>query len=64
MEVASIDEAYLDLNGLGKLVGAPETLGRKIKSRIFTETGLTVSVGIGPNRLIGRFSEGKKQRPK
>lgn len=55
VEVASIDEAYLDLDGLGKLVGTPETIGHKIKSRIFAEMGLTASVGIGPNRLIAKL---------
>jgi DNA polymerase-4 len=52
---ASIDEAYLDVTGLEKLVGPPETIGREIKHRIFVETGLTASVGIGPNRLIAKL---------
>lgn len=55
VESASIDEAYLDVTGLEKLVGPPETIGREIKHRIFAETGLTASVGIGPNRLIAKL---------
>jgi len=43
------------VTGLEKLVGPPETIGREIKHRIFAETGLTASVGIGPNRLIAKL---------
>ena len=55
VEAASIDEAYLDVSGLEKLLGTPATIGQHIKQRIFTETGLTASVGIGPNRLIAKL---------
>ncbi|MFZ0469897.1 MAG: DNA polymerase IV [Thiogranum sp.] len=55
MEAASIDEAYLDITGLEKLIGAPEMIGREIKQRVFAQTGLTVSVGLGPNRLIAKL---------
>jgi DNA polymerase-4 len=55
VEAASIDEAYLDVSGLEKLLGKPESIGREIKQRIFTGTGLTASVGIGPNRLIAKL---------
>jgi len=55
VEAASIDEAYLDVSGLEKLLGTPATIGRDIKQRIFTATGLTASVGIGPNRLIAKL---------
>jgi DNA polymerase-4 len=55
IEAASIDEAYMDVSGLEKLMGPPETIGREIKQRIHTETGLTASVGIGPNRLIAKL---------
>ncbi|MCO6411697.1 MAG: DNA polymerase IV [Thiogranum sp.] len=61
VEAASIDEAYLDVSGLDKLLGPPETIGREIKRRIFASTGLTASVGIGPNRLIAKLgSEHRK----
>jgi DNA polymerase-4 len=55
VEAASIDEAYLDVSGLEKLSGTAEAIGREIKQRIHTETGLTASVGIGPNRLIAKL---------
>ena len=61
VEPVSVDEAYLDLTGLEKLLGSPETIGREIKQRILAGTGLTASVGIGPNRLIAKLgSEHRK----
>ena len=61
VEPVSIDEAYLDLSGLEKLFGPPLEIGRTIKRRILEQTGLTVSVGIGPNRLIAKLgSEHRK----
>jgi DNA polymerase-4 len=55
VEAASIDEAYLDVSGLEKLLGTAETIGLEIKQRIHDGTGLTASVGIGPNRLIAKL---------
>ncbi|MCB1871156.1 MAG: DNA polymerase IV, partial [Gammaproteobacteria bacterium] len=61
IEPVSVDEAYLDLTGLEKLLGPPEAIGTEIKRRILEATGLTVSVGIGPNRLIAKLgSEHRK----
>lgn len=61
VEAASIDEAYLDVSGLEKLLGPPATIGQVIKDRIYAGTALTASVGIGPNRLIAKLgSEHRK----
>jgi DNA polymerase-4 len=56
VEPVSVDEAYLDLTGLERLIGPPEKIGREIKRRILEATGLRVSVGIGPNRLIAKLA--------
>ena len=34
VEPVSVDEAYLDLSGLAKLIGPPDAIGREIKRRI------------------------------
>lgn len=61
VEPVSVDEAYLDLSGLERLLGPAEAIGREIKRRIHEGTGLTASVGIGPNRLIAKLgSEHRK----
>ena len=56
VEPVSVDEAYLDLTGLERLVGPPLAVGQAIKQRILEATGLRTSVGIGPNRLIAKLA--------
>ena len=56
VEKISIDEAYLDVTGLERLVGPPEVIGRRAKAAIRKAVGLTASVGIGPNRLIAKLA--------
>ncbi len=55
VEKASIDEAYLEISGLENVWGTPDNIGQEIRRRIFDATGLTASVGIGPNRLIAKL---------
>jgi DNA polymerase-4 len=56
VEPVSIDEAFVDITGLEKLLGAPEQIARTTKRRVFGAVGLTASVGIGPNRLIAKLA--------
>ena len=56
VEAISIDEAFLDISGLGHLVGPPETIGAQIKTAIRAAVGLTASVGIAPNRLVAKIA--------
>ncbi len=54
---ASIDEAFIDVSRRteGSFSNA-ERLGNEIKQRIFRETKIICSVGIGPNRLIAKMA--------
>jgi DNA polymerase-4 len=56
VEPVSIDEAYLDVSGLERLIGPPEVVARRTKAAIYEAVGLTASVGIGPNRLIAKLA--------
>lgn len=56
VEPVSIDEAYLDCSGLEGLMGPPEVIGARVKAAIREATGLTASVGLGPNRLIAKLA--------
>ncbi|MEM1038298.1 MAG: DNA polymerase IV [Pseudomonadota bacterium] len=53
VEPLSIDEAFLDLSGTQRLHGAPPalTLARMAK-RIEDEVGISVSVGLAPNKFL------------
>ena len=53
----SLDEAWLDLSGAERLHGGPAawTLAR-LQRRIERETGLTVSVGVAPNKVLAKIA--------
>jgi len=57
----SVDEAYLDLTGTERLLGAPEAIAAVIKSTIRSEIGLTLSIGIAPNKLLAKIASGYKK---
>jgi DNA polymerase-4 len=52
VEVAGMDEAYVDLSGSP----TPKTRVRRLKRDILDATRLTCSVGLGPNRLIAKIA--------
>jgi DNA polymerase-4 len=56
VEKVSIDEAFLDISGLERLIGSPRVIGQRTKAAIREAVGLTTSVGIGPNRLIAKLA--------
>jgi len=62
--MASLDEAYLDFSGTDRLY--PRSLfpvAEEIRDAVKQETGLDVSIGIGPNRMIAKIaSEQAKPR--
>ncbi|HVC37932.1 MAG TPA: DNA polymerase IV, partial [Gammaproteobacteria bacterium] len=55
IEGLSLDEAFLDLSDVSQ-AHDPLTLGRNIKRRIHADTGLTASVGLGPNKLVAKIA--------
>jgi len=55
IEMVSIDEAYLDLT-FCKTYARAHDLATKLKSTIATQTHLTASVGIGPNKMIAKIA--------
>ena len=59
VEIASIDEAYLDATGLERAVGLPVPpvgVVATLKERVRAELGLTVSVGLAPNKLLAKIA--------
>jgi DNA polymerase-4 len=56
VEQVSIDEAYLDLSGMERLMGPPLEIGKKIKTIIREATSLSCSVGIAPNRFLAKIA--------
>ncbi|MEI6503040.1 MAG: DNA polymerase IV, partial [Armatimonadota bacterium] len=56
LDPISIDEACLDITGSVKLFGPPEQIARHLQERIEAELGLSVSIGLAPNRLLAKMA--------
>jgi DNA polymerase-4 len=56
VEGLSLDEAFLDLTGSARLLGPPAQVGVRLRARVREETGLAVSVGIGPVKMVAKIA--------
>lgn len=56
VEPVSLDEAFLDLSGTVLLHGTLEKVAKEIHARIPSETNLSCSVGLGPNKLVAKLA--------
>lgn len=56
IEPLSIDEAFLEVSGMSTMYSGPKALGRAIKDRVFEETGLIISAGLGPNKFLAKLA--------
>ena len=59
VEMASIDEAYLDMTGTDRLHGPPLRAAHALHKKVKVETQLNCSIGIGASRLIAKVSSAK-----
>jgi len=59
VEMASIDEAYLDMTGTERLHGPPLRAAHTLHTKMKAETELNCSIGIGASRLIAKVSSAK-----
>ncbi|MEE9608975.1 MAG: DNA polymerase IV [Myxococcota bacterium] len=56
VEGLSLDEAFLDLSGTERLLGRPREVGRRLREAVRAETGLAVSVGIAPVKMVAKIA--------
>jgi DNA polymerase-4 len=56
VEPISIDEAFVDITGCGRLHGMPAQIAMAMKERIFQEVGLTCSVGVAPVKFLAKIA--------
>jgi DNA polymerase-4 len=56
VEMASIDEAYLDLTGTSRLFGPPLRAAHALHEAIREETNLRCSLGLASSRLVAKVS--------
>ncbi len=59
VEMASIDEAYLDMTGTERLHGPPLKAADQLHRKVKAETQLNCSIGIGSSRVVAKVSSAK-----
>jgi DNA polymerase-4 len=62
IEEASLDEAYLDFTRCGRLYPSFSAAARQLKQRVEKELGLTVSAGVGANKILAKLAT-KRAKP-
>jgi DNA polymerase IV len=56
VEMASIDEAYLNLTGCERLLGPPLQAAHRLHETVARETRLPCSIGIGATKLVAKVA--------
>lgn len=56
VEPLSLDEAYLDVSDCELFQGSATRIAAHIRQTIFSETGLTASAGVAPNKFLAKIA--------
>lgn len=56
VEGLSIDEAFLEVGGLRRLVGPPEEIAVRLRQRVRAEAGLAISVGVARTKFLAKVA--------
>lgn len=57
----SVDEAYLDCTGTERLLGGGVAVAERVRARVRGELGLTVSVGVAPNKFVAKIASDREK---
>lgn len=56
VEPVSVDEAFLDVGGLGRVSGTPVQIGARLRERIRVDIGLPITVGIARTKFLAKVA--------
>ena len=58
VERLSIDEAFLDVRGLGEIAGAPAEVAAALRRAVREDVGLPITVGVARTRVLAKVASG------
>jgi DNA polymerase-4 len=58
VEGLSIDEAFLDVGGLGRVSGTPTEIAVRLRKRVRDEVGLPITVGVARTKFLAKVASG------
>ena len=58
VEALSIDEAFLDVRGLGHISGSPIEIATRLRRQVREEVGLAITVGVAGTKFLAKVASG------
>jgi DNA polymerase IV len=58
VEGLSIDEAFLDVRGLGHISGSPEEIAVRLRREVLERVGLPITVGVARTKFLAKVASG------
>lgn len=58
VEGISIDEAFLDVSGLGRIAGRPVDIAARLRRTVAEEVGLPITVGVARTKFLAKVASG------
>jgi DNA polymerase IV len=58
VEALSIDEAFLDVRGLGHISGTPREIAAKLRRDVRQQVGLPITVGVARTKFLAKVASG------
>ena len=58
VEGLSIDEAFLDVRGLARILGTPTEIAARLREGIRTQVGLPITVGVARTKFLAKVASG------
>jgi DNA polymerase IV len=58
VEGLSIDEAFLDVRGLGRISGPPRDIAMRLRREVLEQVGLPITVGVARTKFLAKVASG------